>query len=84
MKLEYITNRELKNSKGEVKGKVRILKFKEEEFAKAKYKCPECGYEEEKEIPFKKPFIFKCGKCGFKIKVISLRAEIKKERKKAA
>ncbi|OYT42484.1 MAG: hypothetical protein B6U78_01125 [Candidatus Aenigmarchaeota archaeon ex4484_224] len=82
MKLQYITRREVPNSKGEIKGKVMIVKYKEEEFARVKYKCPECGYEGELQIPFKKPFIFKCEKCGFKFKIISLRAEIKKEMKK--
>ncbi len=79
MEIQYISNRELKNSKGEVKGKVRIIKFKEEETARVKYKCPECGYEGEIRLPFKKPFRFSCQRCGFKMKVISLRTEIKKE-----
>lgn len=79
MEIQYISNRELKNSKGEVRGKVRIIKFKEEELARVRYKCPECGYEEEIRLPFKKPFRFSCRRCGFKMKVISLRTEIKKE-----
>ena len=62
MNIQYITNRELKNSKGEIKGKVRIIKYKEEKLARVKYKCPECGYEGEMKLPFKKPFRFSCQK----------------------
>jgi len=80
--LEYITTRTLKNSKGLETGRVRVIKFKGNENAKVIYKCPECGFEEEKEEKWKKPFSFRCSKCNLLIRVPSLRAEIKRMRKK--
>jgi ssDNA-binding Zn-finger/Zn-ribbon topoisomerase 1 len=82
MVLEYITTRTLENSKGEVKGKIRILKMKEELKASVEYTCPECNFSEKRKELWKKPFSIRCSRCNFLIKVPSLRAEIKKKRKK--
>ncbi len=82
MKIEYITTRILENSKGEKTGKIRIVKFKEKELADVIFKCPECGNEQKSEEKFKKPFFYSCKKCGHKVKIISLRTEIKKSLKK--
>lgn len=78
MKLEYITTRILQNSKGEEKGKIRIIKFKEKPLAQVEFLCPECGAQENSSKEFKKPFLHQCKNCGYKVKVISLRTEIKK------
>jgi peptide subunit release factor 1 (eRF1) len=82
MTLEYITTRELENSAGQVTGRIRIVKLKEEPEANVDYTCPACGFSEKKKEVWKKPFVTTCGKCGYKIKVISLKAEIKKLKKK--
>jgi transcription elongation factor Elf1 len=79
--IEYVTNRLLANSRGEIKGKIKILKLKEEKLAKVEYVCPECLHEEKINCEWKKPFSIRCSKCNFLIKVPSLRYEIKKMRK---
>ena len=78
MKLQYITTRDLEDAEGKVTGKVRVIKFKEEEEARVIYKCPKCGFEEEKRERWKKPFSFRCSRCNSLIRVPSLRREIKK------
>ncbi len=87
--IEYITTRTLENSKGEAKGKVRILKLKEEENAKIEFKCPECGYDGKWDEKWGEPFvqgsginqkfIIKCKNCNFSIKISKLKKEIKKK-----
>lgn len=87
--IEYITTRTLENSKGEIKGRVRILKLKEEEEGNVEFKCPECGYEgswkEKWEEPFLKgsginqTFNLKCKNCNFSIKISKLKKDIKKK-----
>lgn len=81
MTIEYITTRNLENSSGQIKGKIKIIKTKEEPEATIEYTCPECGFTETKKDVWKKPFSIKCSKCGFLIKVSSLKSAIKKERK---
>jgi predicted RNA-binding Zn-ribbon protein involved in translation (DUF1610 family) len=88
--LEYITTRELENSKGQVKGKVRIIKMKENDFAEVMFVCPECGNSEKTKKKWSSPFVegsgknqkfnLKCNKCGYSIKLIKLRKEIKKKK----
>jgi ssDNA-binding Zn-finger/Zn-ribbon topoisomerase 1 len=80
-KLEYITTRILKNSSGEEKGKIRIIKFEEEGEAQVNYTCPECLYTENRKETWKKPFSIRCAKCNFLIRVSKLKDEIKKLRK---
>lgn len=90
MQIEYITTRTLENSKGEAKGKVRILKLVENSFAQVEFKCPECGFEGKWEEAWKEPFVqgkginqkfnLKCKKCNFSIKLLKLKKEIKKKK----
>jgi len=90
MAIEYITTRGLENSSGEVKGKVRILKLAEEAEATVEYTCPECGFSENRKEGWKEPFIegtgttqkfnFSCKKCGYKIKLMKLKKEVKKKK----
>lgn len=83
MTIEYITTRNLQNSSGQIKGKIRVIKLLEEAEANVDYTCPECLYTEKRKEVWKKPFSIRCSKCGFLIKVPSLRAEIKKMRKQS-
>jgi ssDNA-binding Zn-finger/Zn-ribbon topoisomerase 1 len=81
MAIEYITTRNLENSSGKITGKIRIIKNKGESKANVEYICPECNFTENKKEVWKKPFSIRCSKCGYLIKVPSLRTEIKKMRK---
>ena len=80
-KIAYITTRDLKNSKGEVTGRIRVLVLKGETDAYVEYTCPECGYHEKTRKPWKRPFSVKCSNCGYLIRVPRLKNEIKKELK---
>ena len=92
MTTEFITNRELQNKAGEVAGKVRIMKVKEEQEATIAYTCPECGHSEQRKELWQEPFLtgngaskklnFSCAKCGNKVSILKLRKEIAKEKKK--
>jgi|YelNatPaOPRAMG01_1025707.scaffolds.fasta_scaffold07222_11 hypothetical protein len=92
MQIEYITTRDLANSKGEVKGRVRIIKLVGEEEATVELKCPECGYFEKRKEKWEEPFVsgqgqnqkfnLKCSKCDFSVKLLKLKKEIKKLTKK--
>ena len=55
MPIEYITTRTLKNSLGQEKGRIRVLKLKEEPEAQVEYTCPECLHTESKKLVWKKP-----------------------------
>lgn len=89
MPIEYITTRELENSKGELKGKVRILKMAEEPKAKVEFTCPECGAADSRMEEWKEPFtegsgktqkfILFCRRCEFKTKILKLKKEAKKK-----
>ncbi len=81
MPIEYITTRILKNSLGQEKGRIRVLKLKEEPEAQVDYTCPECLHTESKKLIWKKPFSLRCSKCNYLIRVTNLRTEIKKKRK---
>ena len=90
MGIEYITTRELQNSSGQAKGKIRILKLAEETEATVEYTCPECGFSEKKNEGWEEPFIegsgasqkfnVVCKKCNFKIKLMRLKKEVKKKK----
>ena len=89
MTLEYITTRELQNSSGESKGKIRVFKTREEEEGNIDLTCPECGAAEKRKEPWTEPFVtgigskqkfsLQCSKCGFKIKMLKLKKEAKKK-----
>lgn len=89
MGLEYITNRDLENSAGQLKGRIRILKTAEEPKADVELNCPECGNTEKRKEIWTEPFVagigknqkfnLQCNKCGFKVKLLRLKKEIKKK-----
>ena len=78
----YHTSRSVKNSKGEIVGKIRVLVPKDT--AMVEYTCPECRHEAYVEQPWKRPFSLKCAKCGIKISVPKLRNQAKREAKAEA
>ncbi|RLJ08315.1 MAG: hypothetical protein DRP12_00855 [Candidatus Aenigmatarchaeota archaeon] len=73
-KYRYITNRLLEGG-----GRIRVLVPTGSDEAEVSYTCPKCGFSEETRKPWKKPFSIRCSKCGFLIRVPSLRKEIKKK-----
>lgn len=93
MTIEFITTRELANKTGEITGKVRIMKVKEEDEAVVAYTCPECGHSEQKREKWEEPFLtgkgaskkmtFSCSKCDKQMTVLKLKKQIAKEKKKA-
>lgn len=76
----YHTWRNLKNSKKQETGKIRILVWKGDSVARTEYVCPECGRYGYQELEWKRPFSVKC-QCGFRITVPKMRQEFKKEMK---
>jgi DNA-directed RNA polymerase subunit RPC12/RpoP len=92
MSIEFITTRELENKSGELKGKVRIIKLKEEDKAMVDFTCPDCGHSEKKEELWQEPFVtgsgankkmnVVCRGCGKRITVLKLKKEVAKEAKK--
>lgn len=90
--LEYITTRELKNSSGEINGKIKIMKLKEESEANVELTCPSCGHAEKRKENWSEPFVegsganqkfnVNCTKCGFSIKLMKLKKEVRKKEKK--
>lgn len=90
MGLEYITNRELENSAGELRGKIRIFKTTEDTLADIDLTCPECGYNEKRKESWGEPFVIgtgagkkfnlQCSKCGFRIMMVKLKKEAKKKK----
>ena len=89
MALEFITTRGLENKNGGMKGKIRILKVKEEAEANVELTCPECGNDEKRREVWTEPFVtgtginrkfnLQCGKCGFKIKMLRLKKAAKEK-----
>ena len=73
MKIKYITTRTLKNEKGEIKGKIRVLVLQGQNDATVDYTCPKCGFTEKTTKEWKRPFSIKCNKCGFLIRVPRLK-----------
>ena len=82
MTIEYVTNRELKNKNGQITGRIRVLKLKENSKATIDFTCPNCRFSERRESEFKLPFVMECSKCGNPLKLIQLKKEMKKEKKK--
>lgn len=78
----YHTWRDLKNSKMQPTGKIRVLVPPNSTTAMVEYTCPECKHEAFTEQPWKRPFSVKCAKCGLKITVPKMKDAAKKEMKK--
>ncbi|RLJ06613.1 MAG: hypothetical protein DRP13_01705 [Candidatus Aenigmatarchaeota archaeon] len=81
-RFRYITNRTLLNSENKETGRISVLVRADSDTAEVKYKCPECGFEEQTQKPWKRPFSVKCAKCGFLIRLPRLKDEIKKAKKR--
>jgi RNase P subunit RPR2 len=79
----FISNRILKNSRGEEKGRMAVRVKAGSDMAEVIYTCPECGHSERTEQPWKRPFSVKCSKCGSLMRLPKLKDEIKKEKKAA-
>lgn len=77
----YHTQRGIKNKKGEVTGKLRVLVPKTDGKARVEYICPECGAYGYQEAEWKRPFYVKCEKCQAKIGVPKMKAEAKRDLK---
>ena len=92
MAIEFITSRELENNAGEKKGKIRIMKLKEQLETLVDYTCPECGHAEKKKELWQEPFVTGsranrkmhviCAGCGKKMTVLKLKKQIAKEKRK--
>lgn len=92
MAIEFVTTRELANKAGEITGKVRIIKLKEQPEALVDYTCPACGNAEKRKEAWQEPFLIGigakkkmnivCAKCGHKMTILKLKKQIAKEKKK--
>jgi len=92
MAIEFITIRELANKAGEIKGRARIVKLKEQAEALVDYTCPECGHMEKRKEAWQEPFLVGkgakkkmnvvCAKCGHKMTILKLKKQIAKDKKK--
>jgi peptide subunit release factor 1 (eRF1) len=80
---KYITNRTLLNKAGEEKGSIAVMVPNDSDVARVRYRCPECGHNEQAEREWKRPFSLKCSGCGLLIRLSRLKDEIKKDKKKA-
>ena len=81
-KYRFVSNRVMKNSKGEDTGRMRVLVPNGSETAQVDYTCPECGFSAHIETPWKRPFSISCTKCKFVMRLPRLKDEIKKDKKK--
>jgi DNA-directed RNA polymerase subunit RPC12/RpoP len=77
----YITNRVVKNSRGEDTGSIRARVKAGSDMVEGFYKCPECGNQGKVNQLFKRPLNVRCEKCGFLLKLPKLKDELKKEKK---
>jgi len=82
-KYSFVSNRIMKNSKNEDKGKMRVLVPNGSDTAQVDYVCPECGLSKHIETEWIRPFSVKCSKCGFMLKLPKLKDEMKKDKKQA-
>lgn len=78
----YVTNRTLKNKAEKETGKLRAFVLTGSNIAEVDYTCPECLFSEHTKAEFKRPFSVKCSKCGFLLRILKIKDEIKKEKKK--
>jgi predicted RNA-binding Zn-ribbon protein involved in translation (DUF1610 family) len=81
-KYRFISNRVLRNSREEEKGRIRVLVKIGSDTAETDYECPECGHKEHLEPEWKRPFSVTCSKCGFVMRLPRLKDEMKREKKK--
>ena len=91
MAIEFITMRKLANKAGEEKGKIRIMKLKEQPEALVDYTCPECGHAEKKKELWQEPFVIGsranrkmtvvCAGCGKKMTVLKMKKQLAKEKR---
>ncbi len=82
-KYRFVSNRLMKNSKNEDKGKLRVMVLNGSGTAQVDYVCPECGFSAHTETEWMRPFAVKCSKCGFMLKLPRLKDEMKKDKKQA-
>ncbi len=82
-KYRFVSNRVMKSSKGDDKGRMRVLVPSGSDNALVDYVCPECGFSSHVETEWSRPFSVKCSKCGFVLKLPKLKDEIKKDKNKA-
>jgi predicted RNA-binding Zn-ribbon protein involved in translation (DUF1610 family) len=80
-KYRFVSNRILKNSEGEEKGKIMVIVRTGSDIAETDYECPECGFKEHVEPEWKRPFSVSCSKCGFVMRLPKLKDEMKREKK---
>lgn len=78
----YITNRTVQNKGGELKGRIALLVRAGSTTAEYKYACPECGDVRDGQQEFRRPITIRCQKCGFLMKILKLKDELKKDKKK--
>lgn len=78
----YITNRTLRNGRGEEKGRIAVRVRTGSATAEYNYTCPECGDSRNGTQEFRRPIMVKCQKCGLLMKLPKLKDELKKEKKK--
>ena len=79
----YVTNRTLRNKNYEEKGRLRVFVRNESDTIEGDYECPECGFKGKISQIWKRPFVFRCSKCNFLIKIPKMKDEIKREKKRA-
>ncbi len=73
----------ISNRAGKENGRLRIRVPKDSDTAEGDYLCPECGSQGRVSQEWKRPFMVKCGKCGFLMRVSKLKDKIKREKKAA-
>jgi len=81
-KYRFVSNRVLKDSKEEEKGRIRVFVRTGSDIAETDYECPECGFKEHVKSEWKKPFSVTCSKCGSVMRLPKLKDEMKKEKKR--
>ncbi|MFH0837355.1 MAG: hypothetical protein V1870_04455 [Candidatus Aenigmatarchaeota archaeon] len=79
----YHTWRDALNKESKKTGKMRIVVLKSDNLARVEYLCPECGHYGYQELPWERPFSFKCEKCSFNVKVPKMKEQFKREMKAA-
>src|SRR3989338_2702656 len=77
---KFVSNRSVKNEKGEETGKIKIFVKADSNTAEGDYKCPECLDEGKISQEWSRPFFVICPKCKFKINLPKLKDEMKKEK----
>ncbi len=77
-----VSNRTLKNEKGEDAGRLKVLVRTGATVAEVSYKCPECSNEQQINLEWRRPLVVTFFKCSNKMKMEKLKDEIKKQKKK--